>query len=118
MHPMLNIAIRAARNAGNIIVRNLDRVDQLAVHSKERNDFVTEVDRQAEQEIIHVLRKAYPDHGILAEESGLHNGDDHQWIIDPLDGTTNYLHGFPHRPSSTTRSCRNCLPPRAVPARI
>jgi myo-inositol-1(or 4)-monophosphatase len=92
---MLNIAIRAARNAGNIIIRNLDRVDQLAVHSKERNDFVTEVDRQAEKEIIHVLRKAYPDHAILAEESGLHHGDDHQWIIDPLDGTTNYLHGFP-----------------------
>lgn len=95
MHPMLNIAIRAARNAGNIIVRNLDRVDQLVVHTKERNDFVTEVDRQAEQEIIRVLRKAYPDHGILAEESGLHDGDVHQWIIDPLDGTTNYLHGFP-----------------------
>jgi myo-inositol-1(or 4)-monophosphatase len=95
MHPMMNIAIRAARSAGNIIVRNLDRVDQLAVQSKERNDFVTEVDRQAEQEIIHILRKAYPDHGILAEESGLRDGDDHQWVIDPLDGTTNYLHGFP-----------------------
>jgi myo-inositol-1(or 4)-monophosphatase len=96
MHPMLNIAVRAARGAGNIIVRHFDRIDQLTVQSKEHNDFVSEVDRQAEQEIIHTLRKAYPDHGILAEESGLRQGDEYQWIIDPLDGTTNFLHGFPH----------------------
>lgn len=95
MHPMLNIAVRAARNAGNLIVRNLDRIDQLTIANKDRNDFVSEVDRQAEQEIIHVLRKAYPSHAILAEESGAHEGDDYQWIIDPLDGTTNFLHGFP-----------------------
>mgnify|MGYP001818147783 FL=1 len=95
MHPMLNIAVRAARSAGNIIVRNLDRVDSLAVQTKDRNDFVSEVDRQAEQEIIGILRKAYPDHGVLAEESGHQDGNDYQWIIDPLDGTTNYLHGFP-----------------------
>lgn len=92
---MVNIAVRAARSAGNIIVRSLDRLDTLAVHSKDRNDFVTEVDRQAEQEIIAILRKAYPNHGILAEESGVHDGDEFQWIIDPLDGTTNFLHGFP-----------------------
>jgi len=92
---MLNIAVRAARSAGNIIVRNLDRVDTLTVHTKDRNDFVSEVDRQAEQEIIGILRKAYPGHGVLAEESGSQDGNDYLWIIDPLDGTTNYLHGFP-----------------------
>jgi myo-inositol-1(or 4)-monophosphatase len=95
MQPMLNIAVRAARSAGNIIVRNMDRIDSLSVQSKDRNDFVTEVDQQAEREIIYILRKAYPDHGFLAEESGSQSGDDFQWIIDPLDGTTNYLHGFP-----------------------
>jgi len=92
---MLNIAIRAARSAGNIIVQNLDKVDQLAVQTKDRNDFVTEVDQKAEQLIIATLRKAYPNHGILAEESGQSGNDEFQWIIDPLDGTTNYLHGFP-----------------------
>ena len=95
MHPMLNIAVRAARSAGNVIIRNIDRLDSISVHTKDRNDYVSEVDRQAEQEIIGVLRKAYPDHAILAEESGKQAGNDYQWIIDPLDGTTNYLHGFP-----------------------
>ena len=95
MHPMLNIAVRAARSAGNIIIRNINRLDQLSVQTKERNDFVSEVDRQAEQEIIHILRKAYPGHGIIAEESGASPGDEYEWIIDPLDGTTNFLHGFP-----------------------
>jgi myo-inositol-1(or 4)-monophosphatase len=95
MHPMLNIAVRAALGAGNVIIRNLGKLDALTVHSKNRNDFVSEVDTQAEREIINILRKAYPDHGILAEESGHHDGDEFQWIIDPLDGTTNFLHGFP-----------------------
>jgi myo-inositol-1(or 4)-monophosphatase len=97
MHPMLNIAVRAARNAGDIIVRHLNRLDQLTVSSKERNDFVSEADRQAEAEIIAVVRKAYPGHSVLAEESGRDPGDsdEFQWIIDPLDGTTNFLHGFP-----------------------
>lgn len=95
MHPTLNIAVRAARSAGNVIIRNLGRLDSLSVHTKDRNDFVTEVDKQAEQEIIYILRKAFPDHSILAEESGAHQGNDYQWIIDPLDGTTNFLHGFP-----------------------
>jgi myo-inositol-1(or 4)-monophosphatase len=95
MNPTLNIAIRAARSAGNVIIRNLGKLDTLAIHTKDRNDFVTEVDRQAEQEIIYILRKAFPAHGILAEESGFQEGDEYQWIIDPLDGTTNFLHGFP-----------------------
>jgi myo-inositol-1(or 4)-monophosphatase len=95
MNPTLNIAVRAARSAGNVIIRNLGKLDTLAIHTKDRNDFVTEVDRRAEQEIIFILRKAFPDHGILAEESGLQEGDEYQWIIDPLDGTTNFLHGFP-----------------------
>jgi myo-inositol-1(or 4)-monophosphatase len=96
MHPMLNIAVRAARNAGDIIVRHSTRIDELTIASKERNDYVSEVDRRAENEIMAVIRKAYPDHGILAEESGQHDGkDEFLWIIDPLDGTTNFLHGYP-----------------------
>jgi myo-inositol-1(or 4)-monophosphatase len=97
MHPMLNIAIRAARSAGNLVMRYVDRLDTLAVESKQRNDFVSEVDRMAEEEIIAVLRKAYPGHGILAEESGARAGrnDEYVWVIDPLDGTTNFLYGFP-----------------------
>lgn len=95
MHPMLNIATRAARSAGNIVVRYLDRLDELTVASKQANDFVSEVDRQAEDAIIQTLRKAYPDHAILAEESGKQGENDYLWIIDPLDGTTNFLHGFP-----------------------
>ncbi len=95
MHPMLNIAVRAARNAGNIIVRSLDRIDSLDVSEKSHNDFVSEVDRRAEQEIIRTIRRAYPNHAILAEESGEQAGDEFQWLIDPLDGTTNFLHGIP-----------------------
>jgi myo-inositol-1(or 4)-monophosphatase len=92
---MMTIAVRAARAAGNVITRSMARLDSLSIQTKDRNDFVTEVDRDAENEIIGILRKAYPDHAILAEESGVTAGDDFQWIIDPLDGTTNYLHGFP-----------------------
>ena len=95
MQPMLNIAVRAARNAGNIIARSVDRLDQITINVKAENDFVSEIDRQAEQEIIHTIRKAYPNHGFLGEETGVHEGDDFVWIIDPLDGTTNFLHGFP-----------------------
>ena len=96
MHPMLNIAIRAARSAGNVIIRSLQHVEHLEVTTKGRNDFVTDVDRLAEQEIIGVIRKSYPDHAILAEESGKHGEHDTVWVIDPLDGTANFLHGFPH----------------------
>lgn len=95
MHPTLNIAVRAARNAGNIIVRAMEHVDRLNITTKSQNDFVTEVDNAAEKEIIRTIQNAYPHHAILAEESGQQGVSDFQWIIDPLDGTTNYLHGFP-----------------------
>ena len=95
MHPLLNIAIGAARRAGEVIVRSLDRVGTLTVSEKNRNDFVSEVDRAAEQVLIATIRKSYPSHGVLAEESGASDGDDYTWVIDPLDGTTNFLHGFP-----------------------
>ena len=95
MHPKLKIAIPSARNAGNIIARNADQVDTLTISKKSPNDFVSEVDRRAEQEIIDVIHKAYPDHAILAEESGQHEGNEYEWLIDPLDGTTNFLYGFP-----------------------
>lgn len=98
MHPMLNIGVRAARAAGNVIIRNMDRVDTLQIDRKQRNDFVSEVDRHAEAEVISILKKAYPDHAILGEESGRHGPEDSEylWVVDPLDGTTNFLHGFPH----------------------
>lgn len=96
MHPMLSIAIKAAREAGRIINRASQDVGSLSVQSKTYNDFVSDVDRAAEQAIIEVLRDAYPDHGFLGEESGKSNQDaDNVWIIDPLDGTTNFLHSFP-----------------------
>ncbi|MGI9336718.1 MAG: inositol monophosphatase family protein [Gammaproteobacteria bacterium] len=93
---MLNTAVRAARAAGDIIVRAMDRLDRIQIDEKSTNDFVSDVDRRSEREIIDIIHKAYPQHGILAEESGLQAGDEYQWIIDPLDGTTNYLHGIPH----------------------
>ena len=97
MHPMLNIAIKAARKAGNIINRASRDLDQIKVETKQRNDFVTEVDRAAEAAIIDELRKAFPDHAILAEESGQSKAArmEYCWIIDPLDGTTNFIHGVP-----------------------
>ncbi len=95
MQPLLNIAVRAARRAGDLIVRHLDRVPALGVHTKSRNDFVTEVDQLAERDIIETVRRTHPDHGFLGEESGRSGGDEFVWIIDPLDGTTNFLHGFP-----------------------
>lgn len=98
MQPMLNIASRAARKAGEIIIDAIERVNLLAIEEKGRNDFVTEIDRAAEQEIIYQLRKAYPDHRICGEETGVAEGgsSEYEWIIDPLDGTTNFLHGIPH----------------------
>ncbi len=95
MHPMLNTAVKAARRAGKIIMRHYERLERVAVENKGYNDYVTEVDRMAEAEIIGVLQSAYPDHAVLAEESGQRTGNDYLWIIDPLDGTTNYLHGYP-----------------------
>lgn len=99
LHPMLNVAIKAARTAGAVINRAALDVESVRVSLKQTNDFVTEVDHAAEAAIIETLRTAYPDHGIWAEESGRQDGKgrdkDHVWIIDPLDGTTNFIHGFP-----------------------
>ncbi|EIC21493.1 inositol monophosphatase family protein [Thiorhodovibrio frisius] len=95
MDPMLNIAIRAARSAARVIMRSFERRDELIISTKQPNDFVTEVDRAAEAAILQEIRSKYPSHAILAEESGQHSGNDFEWVIDPLDGTTNYLHGFP-----------------------
>jgi len=95
VHALLNIAVRAARAAGEIIVRSMNRLESLQITSKGRNDFVTEIDRAAENEIIAHIRKLYPSHAFLAEESGQTGESDTVWIIDPLDGTTNFLHGFP-----------------------
>ncbi|MDJ0891060.1 MAG: inositol monophosphatase family protein [Gammaproteobacteria bacterium] len=95
MHPLVNIAVRAARQAGAIIVRNLGRISASDAARKGHNDFVSEVDRQAEAAVIQTIQKAYPHHSILAEESGAQGDSEYQWVIDPLDGTTNFLHGFP-----------------------
>ena len=95
MHGMVNIAIRAARRAGELMIRQLNQLETLQVTEKSRNEFVTQVDRAAEAAIIEVIRDHYPDHSILAEESGASGDSEYQWIIDPLDGTTNYVHGFP-----------------------
>ena len=96
MHPMLNTAVKAARKAGAIITRASHDIDKLNIQSKRQNDFVSEVDHAAEDAIISVLRDAYPTHGFFAEESGEKNSDaEFVWVIDPLDGTTNFLHGFP-----------------------
>ena len=95
MHPMLNIAVKAARRAGNLIHRSADKIDHLTITKKSHADFVSEVDKAAEQTIIETLLEAYPDHAILAEESGSHGASEFLWIIDPLDGTTNFLLGFP-----------------------
>lgn len=95
---MLNVAVKAARRAGAIINRASNDLDKLTVERKSHNDFVSEVDRAAEQTIIDTIRESYPQHSILAEESGASvtsAESEYQWIIDPLDGTTNFLHGFP-----------------------
>lgn len=98
MEPMLTMALRAARKAGEMIEQALERVDLVRIEEKGRNDFVSEVDRKAEQEIIYQLGKAYPEHRFLGEEGGGKGPEnaEYEWIIDPLDGTTNFLHGIPH----------------------
>ena len=98
MHPMLTIAVKAARRAGNVINRGARELDLLTVTSKGPKDFVSEVDREAERTIVETLLGSYPDHAILAEEGtakGANADAENVWIIDPLDGTTNFLHGFP-----------------------
>jgi myo-inositol-1(or 4)-monophosphatase len=94
--PIINIAVEAARAAGNIIIRAMKRLDSVKIAEKHPNDYVTEVDQRVEQEIISIIQKAYPSHGILGEEGGELPGNDYQWIIDPIDGTRNFIHGFPH----------------------
>lgn len=96
--PIINIAIQAARSAGTIIMRAANRLDKVLVSEKLPGDFVTDVDKSAEREIIATIQKAYPDHCILSEEIGEVAGrnEDYQWIIDPIDGTRNFIHGFPH----------------------
>lgn len=98
MHPMLNIAIRAARKAGNHIAKNYEMPSNIKVTQKGVNDFVTNVDQESELLIIDIIRKSYPDHTIITEESGelLGKDDDTQWVIDPLDGTTNFTKRLPH----------------------
>ena len=88
MHALLNIAVRAARKGGELIVRQLNQLDGLTITEKGKNDYVTQVDQMAEEVIIDTIHRAYPDHAVLGE-------DEYQWIIDPLDGTTNFVHGFP-----------------------
>ncbi|HHI76922.1 MAG TPA: inositol monophosphatase [Gammaproteobacteria bacterium] len=114
MSPTTNIAVRAARRAGSILMRYYGRIDTLTISEKQSNDYVSEVDRNAEAAIIEVIRRAYPHHAILAEESGEHKGNDFLWIIDPLDGTTNYLHGFPQFSVSVALQHRGQLISAAV----
>jgi myo-inositol-1(or 4)-monophosphatase len=115
MHPALNIMIKAARRASQIINRAAQNIERVGIAPKKyKNDFVTEVDKAAEAAIIEILREAYPDYGILAEESGLAGaGEDHQWVIDPLDGTTNFIHGFPQYAVSIALTCQG-QPTQAV----
>jgi myo-inositol-1(or 4)-monophosphatase len=98
MHPMLNIAVRAARSAGNVIARAFEQQDKIEVSAKGANDLVSNIDKKAEEVIIETIRKSYPKHTIISEECGHLQGedDDVQWIIDPLDGTTNFIKGIPH----------------------
>ena len=111
MHPMLNIAVRAARNAGQIIAKNFGDNVSIQTAEKAKNDLVTNVDREAEQTIVRTLLKAYPDHCVIGEEFGIQGKEDseYQWIIDPLDGTTNYLHGYPQYCVSIALSVRGAL---------
>lgn len=95
MHPMLNTAVRAARRAASVIQRASNNLELIKPERKGRNNFVSEVDRAAEKAIVDIILEAYPKHAILAEEGGAQGNSEYVWIIDPLDGTTNYLHGFP-----------------------
>ena len=97
MHPMLRKAIEASRLAGEAIRHYSNKIDRLTIQNKDQNDFVSEVDRQAEQIVVRALQRAYPDHTFLGEEGGRQGANsDYEWVIDPLDGTTNFLYGIPH----------------------
>jgi myo-inositol-1(or 4)-monophosphatase len=95
MQALLNTAVKAARKGGETALRYLQHVHQLKVHTKQHNEFVTKVDLEAEAAIIETIRERYPDHAFLAEESGQQGDGEYLWVIDPLDGTTNFIHGFP-----------------------
>jgi myo-inositol-1(or 4)-monophosphatase len=95
MNALQNVAVMAARRGGAILIRHLNKLDKLKVEKKGHNDFVSDADRAAEEAVIEVIRNHYPEDAILAEESGKQGDSDTVWIIDPLDGTTNFLHGFP-----------------------
>lgn len=95
-HPHMNVAIAAAEKAGEIMRRQLQNVHSIPVTRKDRHDFVSEVDHACEAEIVREIKRFFPDHAFLAEESGASGESDYTWIIDPLDGTSNYLHGIPH----------------------
>ena len=109
MHAMLNVAVMAARSGGNSLIRNVNKLDRMVVELKGRNDFVSEADRAAEAAVIETIHRHYPDHAIQAEESGVSGESDYVWIIDPLDGTTNYLHRFPVFCVSIAVQHKGCL---------
>ncbi|MFC3121130.1 inositol-1-monophosphatase [Agaribacter flavus] len=97
MHPMLNIAVRAARAAGNIISRGFENLDDLQIQQKGTSDYVTKIDREAESAIIAKIQQSYPNHSFVGEEGGsITNDPEFTWVIDPLDGTTNFIRGIPH----------------------
>ena len=98
MHPMLNIAVRAARAAGNIIARNLGHTELFSVEEKRKDDLVTDIDKECESTITNLLLRSYRDHAVLGEEGGIQGNKDaeYQWVIDPIDGTTNFVKGIPH----------------------
>ena len=98
LNPVVTVMVKAARVGGNVLLRGMNKLDALNVVQKERLDYASEVDADAEKAIVKELRRAYPDYGVLGEEGGLQSGKDPRrtWVIDPLDGTSNYLHGFPH----------------------
>ncbi|MDT8399057.1 MAG: inositol monophosphatase family protein [Pseudomonadales bacterium] len=98
MHPILNIALRAAREAAETIVQAVARPDRIRIFEKGKNDFVTDIDKAVEDTLIYHINKAHPDHGFMCEESGIRQGKDPNttWIIDPIDGTRNFILGFPH----------------------
>jgi len=95
-HPVLNIAINAAHIAGDLLRQELHKVASIPITRKARHDYVSEIDKTSEEQIVREIKRYYPDHAILAEESGAQGDSDYVWIIDPLDGTSNYLHGMPH----------------------
>ena len=96
MHPVLNVAVEAAHSAANIMRRQIQHVDAIPFEKKARHDYVTEVDKACEEEIVREIKRYYPDHSFLCEEGGASGESEVVWVIDPLDGTSNYMHGIPH----------------------